>query len=108
LGSVGVLSDFDVFCGSTMGAGENSALNLGTPSLPSGVSAKDLLTTAPWNSQNPQTNQVFFLFLLPTAKPSCLLRIASFYFTTTYCMYTILHTHTHTHTLTRGCQQLSG
>jgi hypothetical protein len=41
-----------------MGAGENSALDLPAPSLPSGVTAKMLLTTAPYNAQNPQTNQV--------------------------------------------------
>lgn len=41
-----------------MGAGENSALDLPAPSLPSGVTAKMLLSTAPYNAQNPQTNQV--------------------------------------------------
>jgi len=41
-----------------MGAGENSALNLAPPSLPAGVTAKMLLTTAPYDAQNPQMNQV--------------------------------------------------
>ena len=41
-----------------MGAAENSALDLPPAKLPSGVSAKSLLTTAPYNAQNPQTNQV--------------------------------------------------
>lgn len=41
-----------------MGAGENSALNLAPPSLPAGITAKMLLTTAPYDAQNPQMNQV--------------------------------------------------
>ena len=41
-----------------MGAAENSALDLPPAKLPSGVSAKMLLSTAPYNAQNPQTNQV--------------------------------------------------
>mmetsp|Transcript_42333 Transcript_42333/g.62245 ORF Transcript_42333/g.62245 Transcript_42333/m.62245 type:complete len:98 (+) Transcript_42333:89-382(+) len=40
-----------------MGAGENSALDIEAASLPVGVSAKSLLTTAPYNAKNPQTNQ---------------------------------------------------
>jgi len=52
------LSLYPCVCGSTMGAGENSALTLDPAKLPSGVTPKMLLTTAPYNAQNPQTNQV--------------------------------------------------
>ena len=44
--------------GQKMGAAENSALDLPPAQLPSGVTAKMLLSTAPYNAQNPQTNQV--------------------------------------------------
>jgi hypothetical protein len=47
-----------------MGAGENSALTLDPAKLPSGVTPKMLLTTAPYNAQNPQTNQVLFVDIL--------------------------------------------
>jgi len=44
-----------------MGVGENSALDIEAVSLPVGISAKSLLTTAPYNAKNPQTNQVTFV-----------------------------------------------
>lgn len=40
-----------------MGAGENSALDAEPVKLPAGVTAKMLLTTAPYNAKNPQQNQ---------------------------------------------------
>ena len=40
-----------------MGAGENSALDAEPVTLPAGVTAKMLLTTAPYNAKNPQQNQ---------------------------------------------------
>jgi len=53
-----MLRSHEQFHGQKMGAAENSALDLPPAQLPSGVTAKMLLSTAPYNAQNPQTNQV--------------------------------------------------